>query len=162
MRALPRVFAAGTALVLVVSLSGCSWFGGGHKSKTTSVSVFKVKAGDCFVAPKDVKAELSKLSKTPCTVAHTQEAYAIVAFASASGATASAYPGADALTTFAQGACAQRYGGYVGVDYLDSSLFFTYLLPSARGWEQDSDHDVLCFVETTGAKLTSTVKGSKK
>jgi hypothetical protein len=162
MRALPRVVAASVALALVVCLSGCSWFGGSHKARTKSVSVFKVKPGDCFVAPKDVKAELSKLSSTPCTVAHTQEAYAIVPFASVTGATASAYPGADALTTFAQGACAQRYGGYVGVDYLDSSLFFTYLLPSARGWEQDSDHDVLCFVETTGAELTNTVKGSKK
>ena len=49
----------------------------------------------------------------------------------------SAYPGDDVLETFAQGACAQRFAGYVGVDYLDSTLFFTYLLPSARSWEQD-------------------------
>ena len=66
------------------------------------------------------------------------------------------------LSAFAQGACAQHFTGYVGVDYLDSSLFFTYLLPSARSWESDDDRDVICFVTTTGGTLTGSVKGSKK
>jgi hypothetical protein len=66
------------------------------------------------------------------------------------------------LTTFAQGACAQRFTDYVGVNYLDSKLYFTYLLPSARSWEQDADRNVTCFVTTTGNQLTATVKGSKQ
>lgn len=157
------------ACALVLTLAGCSWFGGG-KSDTSSESVFNVKPGQCFQAPSTVKAELNALTKTPCTKPHTQESYAIITYTAAaagsasgasSAATDSAYPGADALTTFAQGACAQRYAGYVGVDYLDSSLFFTYLLPSARSWEQNADRKVLCFVTTTGAKLTKSVKGSK-
>lgn len=161
-----RVRVRALLLLLLASalcLSGCSWFGG-NKSDSKQVSVFSVKPGQCFNPPKDVKAELSKISRTPCSHAHTHEAYAVVPFTSTSGATASAssYPGGDVLTTFAQGACAQRYGGYVGVDYLDSKLFFTYLLPSARSWEQDSDHNIICFVTTTGSKLTSSVKGSKK
>lgn len=164
MRGLRLLVAVATALAVLAGLAGlagCSMFGGA-KSKTSSLSVFKVKPGECFVAPKDVKAELSKLSHTSCTVAHTQEAYALVPYASPAGATTSTYPGADVLTTFAQGACAQRYRAYVGVDYLDSSLFFTYLLPSARSWEQDGDRSVICFVTSTGAQLTSSVKGSKK
>lgn len=157
-------------LVLIVltgalCLSGCSWFGG-HKSASKQESVFSVKPGECFNPPKEVKAELSKIDRVPCSHEHTQEAYAIVAYtaASSSGSTTaqSAYPGSDVLTTFAQGACAQRYGGYVGVDYLDSKLFFTYLLPSARSWEQDDDHKVICFVTTTGSKLTASVKGTKQ
>ncbi|MCU1658329.1 MAG: hypothetical protein JWO57_2985 [Pseudonocardiales bacterium] len=149
-------------LAAVLLLSGCSWFGGG-KSSSKLVSVFSVKPGQCFDTPKDVKAELSKLSLIPCTHAHTQEAYAVVPYSSTDGSTTSAYPGNDVLTTFAQGACAQRYKAYVGVDYPDSKLFFTFLLPSARSWEQDSDRNVLCFVETTGtAKLTTSVKGSKQ
>jgi hypothetical protein len=151
-------------VALALSLAGCSWFGGGGKSKTSSESVFSVKVGQCFVAPSDVKAELSNLTRTPCTEPHTQEAYASVPYqATATAATTSnsAFPGNDVLSTFAQGACAQHYAAYVGVDYLDSKLFFTYLLPSARSWEQNNDRNILCFVTTTGAKLKSSVKGSK-
>ncbi len=159
---LVRFTAASTAVLCAsMLLAGCNWFGG-HKSSTRSVSVFDVKAGQCFVGPKDVKSELSKLTETPCGKEHTQESYAIAGFTAADGSTPSAFPGEDVLTKFAQGACAQRFRAYVGVDYLDSKLYFTYLLPSARGWEQDDDRNVLCFVTTTGATLTSSVKNSKK
>jgi hypothetical protein len=158
------------AILGALSLVGCSGGGSGVKD----ISVFSVKPGECFSAPKDVKVQLSTLTKKPCSREHTQEAYAVVAFAPPGGAGATAarptavpsltssYPGSDVLTTFAQGACAQRYAGYVGVDYLDSSLFFTYLLPSARSWEQADDRDVICFVTTTGSTLTSSVKDSKR
>ena len=50
----------------------------------------------------------------------------------------------------------------MGVDYRDSELFFTYLLPSPRSWEQDEDRTTLCFVTTTdGAQLTQSVEGTK-
>jgi Septum formation len=160
--------AAATLLLVSLTLGGCSWFGSGHKDGTTSESVFSVHPSDCFVAPTKVKAELSDLSKVPCTKAHTLEAYAAIDYqatgtgASAPPASGDAYPGSGALTTFAQGRCAQSFAGYVGVNYLDSSLYFTFLLPSARSWEQDNDRKVLCFVTTTGGTLTSSVKGSKK
>ncbi|MGH7486718.1 MAG: septum formation family protein [bacterium] len=148
--------------VAVISgvLAGCSWFGGG-KSGTASESVFSVVPGQCFQAPGKVQAELSSVQRVACTKAHTREAYAIVPYTAPAGTTGSAYPGSDALSSFAKGACAQRYGAYVGVDYLDSSLFFTYLVPSARSWEQDNDRKIICFVTTTGAMLTKSVKGSK-
>ena len=139
----------------------------GSSGGSTSTSVFAVRPGQCFVAPKDVKAELSNLDQVPCTKPHTQEAYALVNYqpvgtgpsASAAGG---AYPGGDALDKFAKGACAQRFTKYVGVDYLDSKLFYTYLLPSARSWEQDDDRTILCFITTTGGSLTASVKGSRK
>ena len=31
-------------------------------------------------------------------------------------------------------------------------MFFTYLIPSARGWEQNKDRSVVCFITTTGAE----------
>ena len=131
----------------------------GHRS--VSVSVFTAKAGQCFVSPTTVHAELSKLSRTPCSQKHNQEVYATVGYVAADGSKPSTYPGNDLLTKFAQGACAQRFGPYVGVDYLDSSLYFTYLLPSPRSWQAD-DRNVICFVTTAGGTLDSSVKGSKK
>lgn len=146
------------ALVVLASTTGCSLFGSsgpGH-----SVSTFKLKPGDCLVPPTQVKAELSNVRVVACTQPHTQEAYAVVHM-SGSVATADApYPGPAALKQFADGQCAQRYAGYVGVAYPDSSLFFTYLLPSPRGWQAD-DRSVVCIVTTTGNQLTKSVKGSR-
>lgn len=163
-----RAAFAAAVLGLVLSCTGCGWFGGGH-SDAKSESVFSVKPGQCFQAPTKVQAELSSLQRTPCSTPHIREAYAIVPFRSASAAgsgssasTGGAYPGSDALSAFAQGACAQHFTGYVGVDYLDSSLFFTYLLPSARSWQSEDDRSVICFVTTAGSKVTGSVKGSKK
>lgn len=147
-----------------LALASCSSSNG-----SGSESVFSVKPGQCFTTPTTVKAELSSLQRVSCTTPHTQEAYASVAFQPSAAAVASgaptgdsAFPGADVLTAFAKGACAQRFGSYVGIDYLDSSLFFTYLLPSARSWEQDDDHTVLCFVTTTGGTLNASVRNSRK
>ena len=50
---------------------------------------------------------------------------------------------------------------YVGIDYLDSDLFFTYLVPSPRSWEQD-DRQVLCMITTAGEPLRGSVKDSKR
>ena len=144
---------------MAVAVAGCGVFGGGSKD---SVSVFDIKPGQCFNPPGTIKAELSSLSTVACSQPHTEESYAQVAFSNADGSQASAYPGDALLKTFADGACAQRYAGYVGKDYLDSSYFFTYLLPSARGWEQRKDRNVVCFVTTTGQPLTASVKGSKR
>jgi hypothetical protein len=153
--------------VVLLSAAGC----GKAKNVPHNISVFAVQPGQCFAAPTSVKVQLSTLKETPCTKPHTQEAYAVVKYESSGGGAPSvastgvtlgtSYPGGDVLTTFAQGVCAQRYGPYVGVDYLDSKLFFTYLLPSARSWTQADDRNVICFVTTTGATLTSSVKGSK-
>ena len=149
------------ALVAGLTPAACSSSNG-----TSSTSVFDIKPGQCFVAPTEVKAELSNLSQVPCTKPHTQESYAQVTYQAAGGNGASAdagsYPGPDVLDKFAKGACAQRFTAYVGVDYTQSKLYFTYLLPSARSWEQDNDRTVLCFVTTTGGTLTTSVKGSKK
>jgi hypothetical protein len=165
--------AVGVPLVAALLLAGCSWFGGGSDNGKKSVSVFDVKPGQCFLAQSDVKAELSSLTSVPCTKAHTQEAYASVRYvptgsdgalaASASASTAAdAYPGGALLEKYAKGVCAQRFTGYVGVDYLDSKLFYTYLLPSARSWEQNDDRNVLCFVTTNGGTISTSVKGSRK
>lgn len=157
-----RTWRAVVGFLAVISLlSGCGWFGS-DDSDTQSTSVFDVKPGQCFLAPKEVKSELADLTQTDCTTPHEQESYAIVTYLNSDGTPASTYPGDELLTRFAQGRCAAAYEPYVGVGYLDSKLFFTYLLPSARGWEQDDDRNVICFITTTGAQLNASVKGSKK
>lgn len=141
-----------------------SWFGDKDPNKPVSVSVFDAAVGDCFLAPAEVKAELPDLQKVPCTAQHQQELYATVEYTAVTADAAQpgdTYPGDAALDTFAQGACAEQFTRYVGIAYPDSGLWMTYLLPSARSWQQGKDRAVLCFVTTTGGPLTKSVKGSK-
>ena len=147
-----------------VCLTGCSWFSGlsgDDGPKPVETSVFNVQPGQCFAAQQEVQAEIANLQALPCDGPHRQEAYAIVAYEPPAGVTGDAFPGDAALKTYADANCAEQFQNYVGISYLDSSLFFTYLVPSARGWEQQNDHNVVCFVTTTGDELTSSVKASK-
>ena len=141
--------ATGAALLTAVltAVAACS-------SDVETVSVFDAAPEDCFVVPEEVTAEVAELSRVDCAEPHHQEAYAVVDYEGED------FPGEAALKDFADGACASEFAPYVGVDYRDSTLFFTYLLPSARSWEQGGDRSVTCFVTTTGELLTASVKDS--
>jgi hypothetical protein len=154
-----RVVAAVSVVVVLGALSGCSLFG--HNNTSTVVPVLKAVPGDCVVAPTAITTEIKDLKVVPCTEPHQQEVYALAPYPVTAGSASSApYPGEAALKAFADGACLDAFAGYVGSDYRDSSLYFTYLLPSARGWQAGEDRDVTCFITTTGAMRTSSVKGS--
>ncbi len=137
--------------------SGCGLFGGDDDS----TSVFSVKPGECFEGQTKVKAQISDIKRLPCSDDHALEAYAVIDYEDGTGTKPDTFPGDEALTKFAQGACAGEFRRYVGVDYLDSSLFYTYLVPSARSWEDD-DRNVVCFATSTGEPLQGSVKGTKK
>lgn len=156
-----RVVVVLTATALAAgALTGCSWFGADKKGH--AVSALLAKPGDCVMAPTAISAEIKDLTVVPCSQPHQQEVYALAAYPLPSGTEKSAaYPGEAVLKTFADGACLSAFTGYVGSDYRDSSLYFTYLLPSARGWQAGEDRNVTCVITTTGAKRTSSVKGSK-
>ena len=149
------------ALVLAAAATASSLAGCSSSSSGSGTSVFRVKPGECFLPPSKIQLELTSLKRVPCTSGHTQEAYAIVAYNGSGSDLTGDYPGDAVLKTYADGVCAQKFASYVGVDYQDSTLFFTYLLPSARGWQQSHDRKIICFVTTTGAVLHKSVKGTK-
>lgn len=155
-----RLATSAIALVSTVwTLGGCGLFG--KDGDRQAVSVFSIRQGQCFKAQTEVKAQLSELTSVDCAQQHAQEAYAVVPYRAADGSAPDTYPGDDVLTKFADGACAGAYKPYVGVDYLDSRLYYTYLLPSARSWE-DEDRSVVCFVTSAGEPLQGSAKGSKQ
>ncbi len=145
---------AALVAAVVALAAGCSVHS--KPSVGASVSVFHLKAGDCLVPPTDVKAELTSVKVVSCREAHTQEVYALVTDPAGDN-----YPGASHLETFANGNCLEHYESYVGVAYQDSSLFYTYLLPSVRSWAA-KDRTIVCVITTTAQKLTTSVKGSKR
>ncbi|MGH8980265.1 MAG: septum formation family protein [Acidimicrobiales bacterium] len=146
------------AVAIVVAAAGsfgasCSLFGG--SSAARQVSVFTLAVGQCLVPPKKVQADLTKIEVVPCTTGHTQEVYAL-----AKDRAGSTYPTSAKLDSFANAACLDHFAGYVGIPYQQSSLFFTYLLPSVRSWA-DGDRTVVCVAETTGRSLTKSIQGAK-
>lgn len=146
---------AAAVAAAMLALAGCS-FGGDDSSGT---SVMDVEVGECFLAPAKVEAQIADVEAVDCADPHAQEAYALATYEAAGDG--DAFPGDDVIAKFAEGACAEEFGGYVGVDYLDSALFFTYLAPSARSWQED-DRTVICLVTTAGEPLVGSVKGSER
>ena len=150
--------------IALFTLAGCGvvsgWFSD-DEPKPQAVSVFQVSVGQCFATPEKVQQELADIQSVPCDGPHRQEAYAVVNYQPPTGVQGDAYPGDSALAAYADAACAQSFQEYVGISYLDSSLYFTYLLPSARSWQESGDRSVICFATTTGEELSSTVKGTR-
>ncbi len=163
-----RSRATASLVAIVLMVVGCSGGDGlkrgtdGRVTAAGNLSVFEVREGDCIVPPTDVKAELQNVKVVPCKDPHTQEAFAVEPYVNKANTKDDAYPGDQVLTAFADGVCLQDYQDYVGVAYQDSKLFYTYLLPSARSWNEGKDRKVVCIVTTTGEQLTESVKDSKK
>jgi hypothetical protein len=148
--------AAVSALVVGCSSGGVARGKDGQVRHPTNLSVFDLRVGDCVVPPKKIKADFAKVRVVPCRDQHPMESFALVSYGKGD-----AYPGQSALQDYANAACLDRFSGYVGSDYRDSKLFYTYLLPSPRGWNEDHDRKVVCLLTTTGAQLTKSAKGSR-
>lgn len=149
---------------MLLALGGCSWVSGWFADDgppTEEISVFDVAVGQCFAPQQEVERELSTLDEVPCDSPHFQEAFAIVDYQPPTGVEGDAFPGDATLAAYADAVCAENFESYVGISYLDSSLFFTYLLPSARGWQESGDRAVICFITTTGVELTASAKESR-
>lgn len=136
-----------------VAGSACSLIG--TSSAGQQVSVFHLAVGQCLVPPKKVQADLTSIEVVPCTTAHTQQVYALV-----QDHGGSSYPVPTALDDFANGACLDRFSGYVGIPYQQSKLYFTYLLPSVRSWA-GGDRTVVCVAETVGRPLKKSLQRAK-
>jgi hypothetical protein len=164
----PRTLLSGALLLLALgvaslALTGCGVVSGWFEDDTPkpqAVPVLKVAVGQCFATPPQ-ESELTDLQSLPCDVTHRQEAYAVLAYQPPAGVQGDAYPGDALLSDFATAACAEAFEPYVGVSYLNSSLYYTFLIPSARGWQESDDRTVTCFVTTTGEELSSSVKGTR-
>ena len=146
---------AGAALVVVAS--ACS--SGAHRTKGAitkagDISVFDVSVGDCLSPGEKIGTEISNIKAVPCKDPHTHEVFGLPKYPGSSDV----YPGDDKLKTFANAQCLQAFGTYTGTDYLDSKLFFSYLQPSIRSWNDGKDRTVVCVIVATGKPVTGSVR----
>jgi hypothetical protein len=161
---------AATALCLLAlagPLAACSDDDGvsrgadGRVEEAGDVSVFELLPGDCMTPPEQVATSLGEVRVVPCDEPHTQEVFALLEFGPLEEG-ADDFPGDDGVEAFAQAACLEPFVDYVGIDYVDSALFITYLLPTVRSWTEEGDREIVCIAQTSGEALTESVEGSAR
>ena len=142
----------------LAALTGCSGDdeptrdASGAVTKSGSVSVFDLKPADCLDPPADVSGEIATIKVVPCTDPHTQEVFAKVE------ATEEAYPGAEALAVSANKLCVTEMQGDPLYLSADAGYFWSYLLPSFNGWNNDKDRTIVCvFVFPDQGSVTGSV-----
>ena len=148
------------AIVLALVLGACSDDGpdrdeAGRITSSGDLSVFDLEVGDCVLLDDELEAANETLPVVPCDEPHQAEIYALVDVDDLDQ-----YPGERELSNRAEIECLAEFAGYVGVDLADSTLFFTYLIPSIRSWQDDDDRTVVCVGLGVGGPLEGSVEGS--
>lgn len=123
----------------------------GHITKKGSLSVFELRKGDCLDPAADVSGDIDKIAVAPCDEPHSQEVYALVE------APEQPYPGPEGLATTANALCIGAMQEDLSLSP-DDGYYFSYLLPSFNGWNNDKDRTILCvFVFPTMGLVTGSV-----
>lgn len=149
-------------MVCLVAGSACSGGGpdrdaDGRITASGDVDVFDLRVGDCLVLDDSVDASVESLPAVPCDEPHQGEVYALYEIDDEDIDT---YPGERELSNMAEAVCVAEFADYVGVDLADSTLFFTYLVPSIRGWQDGDDRTVVCLAVAAGRTLEQSVERS--
>jgi hypothetical protein len=136
----------------------------GNVTESSTVSVLKIRVGDCFDHPalagldpgEESTEETMTVEAIPCAEAHDFEAY------HAFDLTDDDYPGEDAVAESATTTCLRQFKAFVGIAYPKSVLEPYYLFPSSRTWSILDDRTVTCVVGEPGAKTSGTLRGSRR
>lgn len=102
------------------------------------VGVFAIQFGDCLVVPEAV--ELQSLEGVPCDQPHDSQAYD--AFDLTGFAT---LPNAVEMEEAAFNGCVEGFESFVGVPYEESTLYISWLEPTAGSWAE-GDREIQCMV----------------
>jgi hypothetical protein len=137
----------------------------GNVTEPSTVSVLKIRVGDCFDHPElaglelggaDAAEETMTVEAIPCADPHDFEAY------HAYDLTDGDYPGQDAVAESATTTCLRQFKAFVGIAYPKSDLEPYYLFPTSQTWRILDDRTVTCLVGEPGAKTSGTLRGSRR
>lgn len=162
-----------TQIALVVGLvaAGCS----GNDPDVLDVDerLDDPEAERCLDVDDSIGAEVSDLPWTSCDQPHTHEVFHVIDFFVEEevppGSTTTVptspdvYPGFAELESFAQRQCLAAFEPYVGISAFDSSLFYSWLVPSLASWNDHNDREVICVAgNANGQTLTGTIRDSQR
>lgn len=151
------VTAAALLITATAALSGCSAIKDVVDVATPIVDAVNdettwIEVGDCF---NEVAGDVvSDIPTVPCTEAHDYEVYAEFTI------DRDKFPGDDEVFDLADEGCYGPFAGYIGTDFDNSSLDYTYYVPTLDGWNNYDDRSVSCIVFDPAGQLTGSVAGS--
>lgn len=118
-------------------------------------SVFTLELGQCF-DDEVIEGEVREVPIVPCDQPHDNEVYAIFDL-EGSGA----YPGDDVVQQQAGEGCLAEFEPFVGLDYQSSVLDASFLSPTAQGWVELGDREVVCYIFRLDLqKVTGSLRGT--
>jgi hypothetical protein len=124
------------------------------------LSVYELRAGDCFNGGERVAEETGKertvnqVTAVPCDQAHDNEVFAVFNHPAPGDAP---FPGEEAVNKVAQDGCLARFEGYVGRPYDGSDLQVAVIAPGEKSWKEEHDRAIACILYGDGR-----LEGSRK
>ncbi|MCU1409565.1 MAG: hypothetical protein JWR04_272 [Rhodoglobus sp.] len=111
-----------------------------------------ITVGDCFDETDD--EIVSDVPTIDCALPHDYEVYAEFDIDRAD------WPGDDEVFELADQGCYGPFTAYVGLALEDSTLDYTYYVPTEDGWNDYDDHAVSCIIfdpagQTTGSLIAA-------
>jgi hypothetical protein len=148
----------------VVALAACGDDDSSDPGEPHDVPVLEIDASRqhpvCLLITEDLPDEVETLPVIDCAVPHTHEIYSTVVYTESD-----VYPGEEALSSFAQVDCLSEFEKFVGISAFDSSLSYTWIVPSLDGWNKDDDRKVLCILtnrDPTAGTLDGSMRASNR
>lgn len=150
------------ATVAVVA-AGCSDDEEADPTEPAAQEVLEVtvdeQAGTCMQVDEKFPAEVEELPIIGCEQPHTHEIYATVL----AGESGDVYPGFNELESVAQTECLSAFDEFVGISAFDSTLSFSWLVPTLDGWNDESDREILCVLQDReSAPLLGSMRDAKR
>ena len=131
------------------------------------LGAFRMQEGDCFRYPTAIgdvgdgeAYELASVEGVSCDDPHDGEVYALFDLP---GGDDAPYPGEASVYESAGEGCIQRFESFVGIGYYASPTWdISPLYPTAVGWEQIDDREVVCvIVPIDGVPTTGSAAGTR-
>ena len=158
----------GSAVALSIALTGCSALnsilGGGdaqrddegNVTEESEIDIFSLKVGDCLTEEALTGGETQTAPVVPCDEPHPYEVYH--EFELEDGE----YPGTDAIYDVAVEGCEAVFNTFVGIDWSESTLDYTWFEPTQQSWEQANDRLIQCIIGDSAGDVTGTLEGAAR
>jgi hypothetical protein len=111
----------------------------------------------CMQVSEDLPPEVERLPIIACSEPHTHEIYATIESQDP------VFPGVEALGDFAQVECLEAFEPFVGTSPFDSTLSYSWLVPTLQSWNDEEDREVLCVLmnRDQGVPLVGSMRDSQ-
>lgn len=128
----------------------------GQIANTGDMQVVDLRVGDCFDLKDPDAVEVAEVEAKPCTEPHEYELFHAANMPDAD------FPSDAAVDAFVEAECVTAFTLYVGMDYQQSALYFSWFAPSTETWG-DGDRAVQCAAyDPENTELTSSVRNAAR